>query len=76
MLPGMTVKTDPDTQTRELDMTEGSQDEDEREESSLPTPRKRLMNFKIPLVNRGAGERRGQSFSVVATRRLFSGEGK
>ena len=74
MLPGMKVKTEAEQRPKEVSGVEEN-DEDEGEESSLPTPRKRLMNFKIPLVNRGVGQRRGQSLSVVARRRLFSGEG-
>ena len=73
MLPGMKVKTDSDRE--EVEGEGGAKDEDEdEEEPTLPTPRKRLMNFKIPLV-RGVGERRDQSLSVVR-RRLFGGEGK
>ena len=48
--------------------------EDEEEPPSVLTPRKRLMNFKIPLVNRGGGQRRDQHHSVVARRRLYGGE--
>ena len=48
--------------------------EEEEEKPSLPTPRKRLMNFKIPLV-RGS-QRRDQRQTVVARRRLYkSGHG-
>ena len=52
---------------------EGGEGEEE-ERPSLPTPRKRLMNFKIPLV-RGAGQRRDQQMSSVVTsrRKLFRG---
>ena len=45
-------------------------DEGEGETPALPTPRKRLMNFKIPLV-RGS-QRRDQQQSVVARRRLYA----
>lgn len=72
MLPGMKVKTDSDREPEKEDEAK-DEDEDEEEEPSLPTPRKRLMNFKIPLV-RGVGQRRDQSLSVVARRRLFGGE--
>ena len=73
MLPGMKVKTDSDREPEEVG---GDKDdaEDEEEEPSLPTPRKRLMNFKIPLV-RGVGQRRGQSATVIR-RRLFGGKGE
>ena len=56
---------------------EGEEGEEEEvvEEPSIPTPRKRLMNFKIPLINRG-GQRRDQNLSIVARRRLFSEEGE
>ena len=65
MLPGLKVG---------MDGAAGASEEEEGE-PSLPTPRKRLMNFKIPLINRG-GQRRDQSLSsVVARRRLFSDEG-
>lgn len=74
MLPGMKVKTESERRPQEVSVAKENEEE-EREESSLPTPRKRLLNFKIPLVNRGVGQRRGQSLSVVARRRLFSGEG-
>ena len=66
MLPGLKVRPDGET---------GVSEEEEEGEPSLPTPRKRLMNFKIPLINRGA-QRRDQSLSsIVARRRLFSDEG-
>ncbi len=74
MLPGMKVKTDSDREPEEVG---GDKDdlEEEEEEPSLPTPRKRLMNFKIPLV-RGVGQRRDQSASTVIRRRLFGGKGE
>ena len=85
MLPGMNLKKEgegerTDSATRR-DSKSGVGEEGEREEEgegegeerpSLPTPRKRLMNFKIPLV-RGAGQRRDQQMSVVARRKLFRG---
>ena len=72
MLPGMKVKTDSDREPEEVG---GDKDDAENEEEpSLPTPRKRLMNFKIPLV-RGVGQRRGQSATVIR-RRLFGGKGE
>ena len=86
MLPGMNLKKEgeserSDSATRR-DSKSGVGEEGEREEEgegegeeerpSLPTPRKRLMNFKIPLV-RGAGQRRDQRMSVVARRNLFRG---
>ena len=59
---------------------EGEEEEEEEEkaateEPSIPTPRKRLTNFKIPLLNRG-GQRRDQNLSIVSRRRLFSEEGE
>ena len=60
-----------DGEREELGDREGEGDGEE-ERPSLPTPRKRLMNFKIPLV-RGAGQRRDQQMSVVARRKLFRG---
>ena len=64
MLPGLKLDKDGAAHV--------SEEEEEEEKPSLPTPRKRLMNFKIPLINRG-GQRRDQSLSsVVARRRLFS----
>ena len=54
--------------------TKAEEEEEEEEETSIPTPRKRLMNFKIPIVNR-RDSRRDQSASVVTRRRLFSDEG-
>ena len=87
MLPGMSLKKDgegerTDTTSRQdsnkSEVGEEGEREDEgegeEERPSLPTPRKRLMNFKIPLV-RGAGQRRDQQMSVVARRKLFR-EGK
>ena len=85
MLPGMNLEKEgegerTDSATRR-DSKSGVGEEGEREEEegegeeerpSLPTPRKRLMNFKIPLV-RGAGQRRDQQMSVVARRKLFRG---
>ena len=60
MLPGLKLESDGTSEA------EG--------ETSLPTPRKnRMMNFKIPLVNRG-GQRRDQNLPVVTRRRLFSKE--
>ena len=58
--------------TRQDDKTAvgGEGAEEEEEAPSIPTPRKRLLNFKIPLV-RGAGQRRDQQMSVVARRKLF-----
>ena len=53
---------------------EGEEEEEEEEAPALPTPRKRLMNFKIPLV-RGS-QRRDQQHSVVARRRLYRDDDK
>ena len=65
--PGLKVdRSDKDTE-------EGVAKEDEGEEL-VPTPRKRLMNFKIPILNR-KDSRRDQNASVVTRRRLFSDEG-
>ena len=85
MLPGMNLKKEgeserSDSATRRdsksgVGEEEGERDEEgegEEERPLLPTPRKRLMNFKIPLV-RGAGQRRDQQMSVVARRNLFRG---
>jgi hypothetical protein len=88
MLPGMKLKKEgeserSDSATRRdsksgIGEEEGGEREGEEEgegdeeRPSLPTPRKRLMNFKIPLV-RGAGQRRDQRMSVVARRNLFRG---
>lgn len=73
MLPGMKVKTEPDKDVGEEDVAKDDEAEEDDEEPSMPTPRKRLMNFKIPLVP-GVGQRRDQSMSVIR-RRLFSGKG-
>ncbi len=72
MLPGLKLEGEREG--------EGEEKEGEEEEegcgTSLPTPRKkRLMNFKIPLINRG-GQRRDQNLSVVTRRRLFDEEGE
>ena len=82
MLPGMKVKKEEETTKGEGEAErdgkavkdqERGEEEEEEEGPSLPTPRKRLMNFKIPLV-RGAGQRRDQQMSSVVTRRkLFRG---
>ena len=86
MLPGMNLKKEGESERSDSvtrrDSKSGVGEEGEREEEgegegeeerpSLPTPRKRLMNFKIPLV-RGAGQRRDQQMSVVARRNLFRG---
>ena len=84
MLPGMNLKKEGESENSATrrDSKNGVGEEGEREEEgegegeeerpSLPTPRKRLMNFKIPLV-RGAGQRRDQRMSVVARRNLFRG---
>ncbi len=72
MLPGMKVASDPDKEGWEEGEAKDDPAEDE-EEPSKPTPRKRLMNFKIPLVP-GVGQRRDQSMSVIR-RRLFGGKG-
>ena len=83
MLPGMKLKKEgededtrvgQDSKTGEGEKSEGAEGEegDEEDRPSLPTPRKRLLNFKIPLV-RGAGQRRDQQMSVVARRKLFRG---
>lgn len=42
--------------------------------ASSQTPRKRLLNFKIPLVNR-IGHRRDQNLSVITRRRIFNDQG-
>lgn len=86
MLPGMKLKKEGenevmdgncsrrDSKNNEAEGREGVEgdegEEEEEERPSLPTPRKRLLNFKIPLV-RGAGQRRDQQMSVVARRKLF-----
>ena len=85
MLPGMNLKKEgegerADSVTRRDSKSEVGEEGEREEEGegegeerpSLPTPRKRLMNFKIPLV-RGAGQRRDQQMSVVARRKLFRG---
>ena len=84
MLPGMNLKKEGESERSDSAIRqdsksgvgeEGERDEEgegEEERPSLPTPRKRLMNFKIPLV-RGAGQRRDQRMSVVARRNLFRG---
>lgn len=75
MLPGMKVKdSEPSEKQRASEGEEGEGKEEEEEEEGKPlppTPRKRLMNFKIPLV-RGS-QRRDQQHSVVARRRLYRG---
>ena len=82
MLPGMKLKKegeDEESSGRQDSKTGGEGEKRERVEGDegdeedgplLPTPRKRLLNFKIPLV-RGAGQRRDQQMSVVARRKLF-----
>ena len=84
MLPGMKLKKEPESERvggirldgkpgegeEQVEEEEGEKEDEER--PSLPTPRKRLLNFKIPLV-RGAGQRRDQQMSVVARRKLFRG---
>ena len=74
MLPGLKVEQEA-KETGEAGK-DGAEDEaaGEEEEETIPTPRKRLMNFKIPIINRG-GQRRDQNLSVVARRKLFSDEG-
>ena len=83
MLPGMNLEKEGededahgrrDSKTGEGEKREEVEGEegDEEDGPSLPTPRKRLLNFKIPLV-RGAGQRRDQQMSVVARRKLFRG---
>ncbi len=82
MMPGMKLAdkgeatpTDDDklgdSKKREEEDGEGEEEEEEEEEEepSLPTPRKRLMNFKIPLVK--GSQRRDQQQSVFARRRLY-----
>lgn len=66
MMPGMKLKTEkgsPEKQSKD-----GGGREEEEVEPALPTPRKRLINFKIPLV-RGS-QRRDQQQSAVARIRL------
>lgn len=70
----MKVKdSEPSEKQRASEGEEGEGKEEEEEEGKPlpPTPRKRLMNFKIPLV-RGS-QRRDQQHSVVARRRLYRG---
>ena len=70
MLPGLKVDSG---QEKEGEEGVGAWPGSKEEEESIPTPRKRLMNFKIPIINRG-DQRRGQNASVVTRRRLFSNE--
>ena len=82
MLPGIKLRETgggrEDGGEEDGERGEGEREEEEEEEEeemkSVPTPRKRLINFKIPFINRGS-QRRGQSASVVTRRRLFSEEG-
>ena len=87
MLPGMKLKQDGEGGggeggegvRRGVEGEEEGKEEEEEDDGvtpSLPTPRKRLMNFKIPLIDRG-GKRRDQGFSsIVARRKLFSDGGE
>ena len=71
MMPGMKEETSAEVRIDGgVDRMEGESEEDE-EIPTLPTPRKRLLNFKIPLLG---GQRRDQQkqMSVVARRRLFT----
>ena len=74
MLPGLKVREGGGLEGGEGGREHQREGEEEEEEvKSIPTPRKRLMNFKIPIINRG-DQRRGQRASVVTRRRLFSDE--
>lgn len=73
MLPGL--KVDERREKGGAEEWERDKGEEEDGEVKIPTPRKRLMNFKIPIINRG-DQRRGQNASVVTRRRLFSEEGE
>lgn len=76
MLPGLKVREGGGLEGGEGSrehQREGEEEDEEEEVKSIPTPRKRLMNFKIPIINRG-DQRRGQRASVVTRRRLFSEE--
>ena len=78
MLPGLRVVSDREKGEGREDGGKEEEEEEEEEEEvvpAIPTPRKRLMNFKIPIINR-SDQRRGQSASLVTRRRLFSDEGK
>ena len=71
MMPGMDKEADvASEEQKQRDKEE--EEEEEEEKPTLPTPRKRLMNFKIPLVK--GSQRRDQQQSVVARRRLFGEE--
>jgi hypothetical protein len=71
MMPGMKEENAPGESRVEGERVV-EEEEEEEEKPALPTPRKRLMNFKIPLVK--GSQRRDQQQSVVATRRLFGEE--
>ncbi len=74
MLPGLKLGKETEEEGKEEREEEGEEEEEEGKGSSLPTPRKkRLMNFKIPLINRG-GQRRDQNRTLVTRRRLFDEE--
>lgn len=73
MMPGMKLEKEAGVSGEEKKLGgEGDEVEEEEETPALPTPRKRLMNFKIPLVK--GSQRRDQQQSVVARRRLFGEE--
>ena len=69
-MPGMKVKTEaapPPGEKTGNERGDGEEEEEEEEKPALQTPRKRLINFKIPLV-RGS-QRRDQQQPLV--RRLY-----
>ena len=69
--PGIKRDIEP-SKERPREREDEEEEEEDEEKPSLPTPRKRLMNFKIPLV-RGS-QRRDQQQTVVARRRLYNEE--
>ena len=72
--PGLKLEKRDKESVREGQRKE-EEEEEEEEPETIPTPRKRLMNFKIPILNR-RDSRRDQNASVITRRRLFSEEGE
>ena len=69
-MPGMKEEREEGEEQKQGDKEAG---EEQEETPALPTPRKRLTNFKIPLVK--GSQRRDQQQAVVARRRLWDEKG-
>ena len=75
MMPGLPSQ-DQDKTTEEVSSKKEKKDDTDREEEEedgvpLPTPRKRRLNFKIPLLGGQSRDARERQSAMAISRRLF-----